>query len=194
MPDISKIKLLNGTEYTVKDAAVRTRVDAIESTLASALVFKGVASNAAAIISLTGYKRGWSYKASANFTIPNVGAIESGDMIICVGDYDASLGYSALDWTVVQNNVDVFAGASSNAAGSRGLVPAPAQGDQGLFLRGDSTWATPSADISGSLLSATRLAVAASADGSTGYIPVYFDVNGKLCVQAPGWYNMSILS
>lgn len=35
-------------------------------------------------------------------------------------------------------------GASSSAAGSAGLVPAPATGQQGLYLRGDGTWATPS--------------------------------------------------
>ena len=34
-------------------------------------------------------------------------------------------------------------GAASNAAGTHGLVPAPAKGDQGKYLRGDGTWSTP---------------------------------------------------
>ena len=34
-------------------------------------------------------------------------------------------------------------GATSSAAGAAGLVPAPAKGKQGQFLRGDGTWATP---------------------------------------------------
>ena len=34
-------------------------------------------------------------------------------------------------------------GASSNANGTRGIVPAPASGKQGTFLRGDGTWAEP---------------------------------------------------
>ena len=34
-------------------------------------------------------------------------------------------------------------GASSSAAGASGLVPQPAAGKQGQFLRGDGTWATP---------------------------------------------------
>ena len=34
-------------------------------------------------------------------------------------------------------------GASATAAGTHGLVPAPAAGKQGQFLRGDGTWATP---------------------------------------------------
>lgn len=33
--------------------------------------------------------------------------------------------------------------ATANAAGKAGLVPAPAAGKQGEFLRGDGTWATP---------------------------------------------------
>jgi len=34
-------------------------------------------------------------------------------------------------------------GASTSAAGTAGLVPAPAAGAQGKFLQGDGTWATP---------------------------------------------------
>ena len=37
----------------------------------------------------------------------------------------------------------VMGGSSSSAAGSIGLVPAPAKGDHAKFLRGDATWATP---------------------------------------------------
>ena len=35
-------------------------------------------------------------------------------------------------------------GASASETGTQGLVPAPAAGKQGQFLRGDGTWATPS--------------------------------------------------
>ena len=34
-------------------------------------------------------------------------------------------------------------GASSSANGTHGLVPPPASGKQGTFLRGDGTWAEP---------------------------------------------------
>ena len=37
----------------------------------------------------------------------------------------------------------VFTKATADAAGGTGLVPAPAKGQQGLYLRGDGTWATP---------------------------------------------------
>lgn len=42
-------------------------------------------------------------------------------------------------------NTDIYVpdmtGASASAAGAKGLVPAPAQGDENKFLRGDGTWA-----------------------------------------------------
>jgi hypothetical protein len=34
-----------------------------------------------------------------------------------------------------------FDGATSSTAGEKGMVPAPAAGDNGKFLRGDGTWA-----------------------------------------------------
>ena len=36
-----------------------------------------------------------------------------------------------------------FTKATADAAGGTGLVPAPAKGQQGLYLRGDGSWATP---------------------------------------------------
>ena len=55
MADISKITLTNGTTYVIKDAVARSRIAEIETTLASALTFKGVAPTAATITGLTNY-------------------------------------------------------------------------------------------------------------------------------------------
>lgn len=140
---ISKIKL-GSTIYSLKDSEVRTAVTALQTAVASSLVFKGVVSSAAEIITLTNYKQGWTYKANAAFTISSVGTIEAGDMIICVSDYSSS--YKASDWTVVQNNVDTMVGATSTKAGTRGLVPVPAAGDSEKYLKGDGTWGSPSTD------------------------------------------------
>jgi len=41
-------------------------------------------------------------------------------------------------------NIDTMTGAGAAAAGSKGLVPAPASGDNEKFLRGDGTWQTVS--------------------------------------------------
>jgi hypothetical protein len=162
--ELSKIKL-GGTTYTIKDKDARDRLDAVETTLASGLIFKGTVSSAAGITGLTNYKIGWTYKASASFSITNIGSIESGDMIICVSEYSSS--YKATDWTVVQNNVDTFTGASASAAGTRGLVPGPSAGSQAKFLRGDATWA--SIDSVPKLTTARTITVGGDESGSASF-------------------------
>lgn len=44
-------------------------------------------------------------------------------------------------WTAPSSDIDVFTGASASAAGSTGIVPAPAAGQQSKYLRGDGAWA-----------------------------------------------------
>ena len=65
----------------------------------------------------------------------------------------------------------VFGAATSSAAGSNGLVPAPAAGDQAKFLRADKTWAAPANTTysagSGLSLSGTTFAVTSTAGTST---------------------------
>lgn len=41
-------------------------------------------------------------------------------------------------------NIDTMTGAGASEAGAKGLVPAPASGDNEKFLKGDGTWGTPS--------------------------------------------------
>lgn len=45
--------------------------------------------------------------------------------------------------TATTSTVPAMGAASSSVAGTAGLVPAPAKGNQGKFLRGDGTWQTP---------------------------------------------------
>lgn len=59
-----------------------------------------------------------------------------------------------------------FKGATSDAAGGDGLVPAPAKGAQGQFLRGDGTWATPTDHTYSTMTGASS-----SADGTSGLVP-----------------------
>jgi hypothetical protein len=96
--DLSKIKL-RGTTYFLKDTEARAAVTALQTAVASSLVFKGVVSSAADTTGLKDYKIGWTYKASSKFTITNLGTLEPGDMIICISSYSSS--YKASDWTVV---------------------------------------------------------------------------------------------
>ena len=45
--------------------------------------------------------------------------------------------------TATTSTVPVMGGASSSAAGTAGLVPGAAKGDQGKYLKADGSWATP---------------------------------------------------
>lgn len=59
--------------------------------------------------------------------------------------YDASAG-KWVNKTPEEIQVEVMTGATADAAGTSGLVPAPAAGAQDKFLRGDGAWATPLSD------------------------------------------------
>lgn len=45
--------------------------------------------------------------------------------------------------SIINFAIDLMTGASANAAGKAGLVPAPAQNTQNCFLKGDGTWDVP---------------------------------------------------
>ena len=51
--------------------------------------------------------------------------------------------YVNVPWTDTNTTYTNMGAATASAAGSAGLVPAPAAGKQTSFLRGDGTWATP---------------------------------------------------
>lgn len=65
-------------------------------------------------------------------------AVQPGDLatVATTGDYD-----DLINKPVIPTYSD-FTGATAGDAGTNGLVPAPAAGDQGKFLQGDGTWAS----------------------------------------------------
>ncbi len=81
-----------------------------------------------------------TYTAKANglykVTVDGTGHV-SGTTAVTKSDITA-LGIPAQD-----TKYGVFKAATADAAGGTGLVPAPAKGAQGLFLRGDNVWAKP---------------------------------------------------
>jgi len=64
----------------------------------------------------------------------------------------------------------VMSAASSGAAGTAGIVPAPAKGSQALFLRGDATWASPPT-------AATMIGANSGNAGSSGMVPAPLAAN-----------------
>lgn len=88
---------------------------------------------------------------------------------IAKGDYNNATTYSVLDWVLyngkpyiakqtttgnlptdttywqllVDNPTTDFVGATSQAAGTHGLVPAPTSAERGKYLKGDGTWGEP---------------------------------------------------
>ena len=62
--------------------------------------------------------------------------------------------------------VNAMGAASASANGSAGLVPAPGSGKQGMFLRGDATWATPTNTTYADFTGATSAAA-----GAHGLVP-----------------------
>ena len=64
-----------------------------------------------------------------------------------LGGIKVGSGLSISDGTLSADAqaVSVMTGATSGAAGTEGIVPAPAAGDQAKYLQGDGTWDTPAA-------------------------------------------------
>lgn len=81
--------------------------------------------------------------------------------------------YNTIEYLALYSDIPGdFTGASSVDSGTNGLVPAPAAGDQGKFLQGDGTWATPTTatawgNITGTLSSQTDLQDALDSKANT---------------------------
>ena len=74
--------------------------------------------------------------------------------------------YVNVPWTDTNTTYSNMGAATSSAAGKAGLVPAPAAGAQGKYLRGDGTWQTPPNTTYSNMGGATS-----SAAGKAGLVP-----------------------
>lgn len=74
--------------------------------------------------------------------------------------------YVNVPWTDTNTTYTNMGAASASAAGKAGLVPAPAAGAQGKYLRGDGTWQTPPNTTYG-LASTTANGLLRQLNGST---------------------------
>lgn len=93
--------------------------------------------------------------------------------------------YVNVPWTDTDTTYKVMTGATASAAGQAGLVPAPAAGKQGQYLRGDGQWLTPP-NTTYSQATADKLGlvkIGYTANGKN--YPVVLDENGKMYVAVP---------
>ena len=78
------------------------------------------------------------YKTTDNNTTYSLS--KSGSTITLTGSDGSTTSVTDSDTNTTYSDMK---GATSSAAGTHGLVPAPASGKQSSFLRGDGTWAVP---------------------------------------------------
>lgn len=85
--------------------------------------------------------------------------LENGDLLVYDQDQEKWINKSVL------SAIGLMGRAYSDEQGSAGLVPAPGEGQEGMFLRGDGTWATP--EDTGSIIEADHKSIELLEDGIT---------------------------
>jgi hypothetical protein len=119
----------------------------------------------------------------------NIGGIKTG-YTQSGKNYPVSLdenkkAYVNVPWTDTNTTYEVMTGATASAAGQAGLVPAPAAGKQGQYLRGDGQWLTPP-NTTYSQATADKLGlvkIGYTANGKN--YPILLDTDGKMYVAVP---------
>lgn len=93
--------------------------------------------------------------------------------------------YVNVPWTDTNTTYTNMGAASASAAGSAGLVPAPAAGKQTSFLRGDGTWVVPTNTTYAKANTMTLgLVMIGYSENGKNY-PVELDGSGKMYVNVP---------
>lgn len=93
--------------------------------------------------------------------------------------------YVNVPWSDTNTTYKIMTGATASAAGQAGLVPAPAAGKQGQYLRGDGQWLTPP-NTTYSQATADKLGlvkIGYTANGKN--YPILLDADGKMYVAVP---------
>ena len=114
----------------------------------------------------------WSYDIDGQSNITLQTMTSSTRNINFKTNNGGKLTYNGSEIAKLSDLPGVMTGASAGDAGTSGLVPAPAAGDQAKFLQGDGTWANPTiatawGDITGTLSDQTDLQSALNAKQDT---------------------------
>lgn len=98
--------------------------------------------------------------------VPSAARLSTPRTVSLTGDATGSSTFDGSENINIPVTIPDMKAASSSAAGKAGLVPAPAAGAQGKFLRGDGTWQTPTNTTYSNMTGATS-----SAAGKAGLVP-----------------------
>lgn len=82
-------------------------------------------------VGIYAYEEGW------NATAFKTWCYYDGEIYLCISNHTTGASFDTTKWRRVPN---IFQGATASVAGKQGIVPKPAAGDQGKFLKGDGTW------------------------------------------------------
>lgn len=153
--------LVTGAEVTVKFTVTNTAANPtlnVNGTGAKAIYYRGAAISAGYLAANRTYTfryNGTQYElvgdidTNTTYTLPLASSGVRGGVKIGYAEngknYPVELSNEQMFVSVPWENTtySVMKAATSSAAGSTGLVPAPAAGKQASFLRGDGVWATP---------------------------------------------------
>lgn len=107
----------------------------------------------------------YSQATSDNLGLVKIGYSANGKNYPVALDGNGKM-YVNVPWTDTNTTYTNMGAASASASGKAGLVPAPAAGAQGKYLRGDGTWQTPPNTTYNNMGGATS-----SAAGTSGLVP-----------------------
>lgn len=149
-------------------------------------------------IKSSGYTIAKSVPSDAKFTDTNT-TYSAGSNITLTGtvfsltkaNVTGALGYTPPTTNTTYSDMT---GATASAAGTHGLVPAPAKGKQTSFLRGDGTWVVPTnttysagdnVTLTGTVFSLTK----ANVTGALGYTPTTGSIVSSTVTPVLAYYS-----
>lgn len=126
----------------------------------------------------------YTQATSDNLGLVKIGYSANGKNYPVVLDGSGKM-YVNVPWTDTNTTYSNMGAATSSAAGKAGLVPAPAAGAQGKYLRGDGTWQTPpNTTYAKASTSTLGLVMIGYTENGKNY-PVELDGSGKMFVNVP---------
>lgn len=115
-------------------------------------------------LDLVGYTDKGTYSSSATYVKNDLVHYNSSIWRCLIDDTSNVTPSEGVTWTIFIEEPGLMTGATSSAPGTSGIVPAPAAGDDGKFLRGDGTWNNPP-------LPPDMTGATGSANGTHGLVP-----------------------